>query len=980
MSRSSLLSGAAIAACVASISVTACAQEAREYNIPPGSLRDALNLFATQSDQQIFFSSGLVAGLRTNGLRGHHTSPVVLDALLQGSGLTWSQTRPGVIFIRRATETLAAEAATEVEEVVVTGTLLKSSGELASPVLTLGGEELDARGRGTVAEVLTDLPQNYAGSGTPGALLSGADRGGSNGVVATGVNLRGLGPDATLVLVNGRRLAGTGFRGEFADVSALPSAAVERVDVLLDGASALYGSDAVGGVVNIIMRRTFDGQESRLRASAAAGGMETVQASHIAGRSWSSGAALLSWEYQHQNAISSLDRDYTRDGDLRPFGGSDWRALFSAPGNLVVYNATLASYVSQYAIRPGPSGAATSPADFVAGQTNLQSNTLGVDLIPDLERHSVYGRIRQSVGDRLDLSADLRFSRRTYGFDNSPGASVFQITRANPFFVSPNGATAHTVAYSFSRDLGPSRQSGSSRSLGVTAGGVLDLGRGWSLDGYLTHAEERGEAGISGQINSVFLQEALGNTADNPATAYSATRDGYFNPFGAGEANTDAVLDFISAGYSSNVDRSTASSANLLLEGELLTLPAGGLDIAVGVQLRRESFETRSTSFLSALTPVVRPVPEQDRSISALFAEARIPLVGAANRRPGVRLLELSLAGRIEDYEDFGRTSNPKLGVVWSPMKDLTVRGSWGTSFRAPGLTQLHDASIAGASLVARPDGSRMLSIYLSGGNPNLEPETAETWTTGFDYRPDSGLVLSASYFDTRFGDQIARPTSGNLSNVLTDPALAPFVRRVDPANNAADLALVQSYTTAPGFGSGSLYPPTTYGAIIDGRWINTTSVQVRGLDLLAAWPVQLGETTLRFDASASWLLDYESQTTPASQVRDVLDQVGYPVSLRTRAGGSLSRGDWGVDLHWIHVSDYADSTGASIDAWDTADLQLSWSPSAPRLEGLRASVAIQNLFDADPPFHNGRTGYGFDAGQSSLLGRVVSFQLIQRW
>lgn len=980
MSRIHLLSGVAAFVCMTAVGSTAGAQAARDFNIPAGPMGGALNAFGAQSDQQIFFTSAQVEGRRSLGVQGRMAPGMALDRLLMGSGLSWTQSRPGVFSLVSPSRTAAAEEAVELDAVVVTGTLLRRSGELASPVLMLNRDALDSRGRGTVAETLTDLPQNYAGSGTPGALLSGADRGGSNGVVATGVNLRGLGADATLVLVNGRRLAGTGFRGEFADVSALPSAAVERVDVLLDGASALYGSDAIGGVVNIIMRRSFDGQESRIRVSAAEGGMETVQASHTGGRSWSGGSALLSYEYQHQASLSSLDRAYTRDGDLRPFGGSDWRALFSSPGNIVVYNASIASYVSQFAVRPGQGGFAVAPTDFAAGQTNLQSNSLGVDLIPDLERHSVYGRVRQSIGERLDLSADVRFSRRTYGFDNSPGASVFQVTRANPFFVSPTGAASHLLAYSFSGDLGASRQVGSSRSLGLTAGARFDIGSGWSLDGYVAHAEERGEAEIRGQVNSLFLQEALGNTADNPATEYSAIRDGYFNPFGAGGANGRPVLDFISSGYSGNLDRSTATSANLLLEGALLTLPAGPLEIAVGVQTRREEFQTRSTTFLSTLAPSTRLVPEQDRSITAIFAEARIPLVGEAQSRPGVRSLELSVAGRVEEYEDFGRTTNPKLGLVWSPMENLTVRGSWGTSFRAPGLTQLHDASVAGASLVARPDGTRMLSIYLSGGNPALQPETAETWTVGFDYRPDSGLVLSASYFDTAFGDQIARPTSGNLSNVLSDPALAPFVRFIDPANNPADLALVRSYVTAPGFGSGSLYPPDSYRAIIDGRWINTTSVDVRGLDLLAAYPLQFGGHTVRLDASASWLLDYDSQTTPASAIRSVLDQVGYPVSLRSRAGGAWSAGDWTVDLHWSHVADYADAAGVRIEAWNTADLRVSWAPAEAWLEGLRVSLGVQNLLDADPPFHNGRTGYGFDAGQANLFGRVVSLQLTQRW
>lgn len=272
MNHLSLLSGSALAACIMAVAAPVAAQEARNFNIPASALRDALNLFATQSDQQIFFPGDLVAGRTTPGLTGRHIPSAALDQLLAGSGLVWSQTRPGVIFLRRGGPGVQdAEMAIEIEEVIVTGTRLKTSGELASPVIVLGREALDRRGFGTVAEALADLPQNYAGEGTPAALLAGADGAGSNSAVSTGVNLRGLGPDATLVLVNGRRLAGTGFRGEFADVSALPSAAVERVDVLLDGASALYGADAVAGVVNVIMRRSFDGHESRVRAGCESG-------------------------------------------------------------------------------------------------------------------------------------------------------------------------------------------------------------------------------------------------------------------------------------------------------------------------------------------------------------------------------------------------------------------------------------------------------------------------------------------------------------------------------------------------------------------------------------------------------------------------------------------------------------------------------------------------------------------------------------
>lgn len=241
MNRMNLLTGSALVACALAAAAPACAQAARDFDIPAGSLRDALNSFAAQSDQQIFFAADLVAGLRSEGLRGRYAPSEALGILLRGSGLAWSETRPGVFVVRRATSAATEATPSDLGEIVVTGTLLNASGELASPVVMLDRDELDRRGFATVAEALVDLPQNYSGSGTPAALLSYADPAGSNSVAATGINLRGLGADATLVLVNGRRMAGTGSRGEFADASALPSAAVDRVDVLLDGASALYG-------------------------------------------------------------------------------------------------------------------------------------------------------------------------------------------------------------------------------------------------------------------------------------------------------------------------------------------------------------------------------------------------------------------------------------------------------------------------------------------------------------------------------------------------------------------------------------------------------------------------------------------------------------------------------------------------------------------------------------------------------------------
>ena len=868
----------------------------------------------------------------------------------------------------------------ELGEIVVTGTLLNASGELASPVILLDRGELDRRGFATVAEALVDLPQNYAGSGTPAALLSYADPAGSNSVAATGVNLRGLGADATLVLVNGRRMAGTGSRGEFADVSALPSAAVERVDVLLDGASALYGSDAVAGVVNVIMRRAVDGQESRVRFGAARGGAEDLVVSHLAGTTWSGGAAYLSWEYQTVNALNSGDRAFTADGDLRPFGGSDRRAVYSSPGNVLRFDAGVGGYVPAWAIRPGAAGYAQSSGDFAAGAANLQSQLVGVDLLPEIERHSVYGRIRQALGDRVDLSADVRFSRRAYGFDNASPITIFSVTPANPFYVAPDGAASQLIGYSFLGDLGTSRQEGVSRSLGVTLGADVDLGGGWSLDGYLAFAEERGEKETTGLVNSVFLAEALGNAPDDPGTAYSAARDGFFNPYGAGAANDAAVLDFIGSGFSGSLDRSRTQSANLLLQGSPFSLPGGEVEVALGLQVRRESFGGRLVSFTGSATPREQIGAGGERSISAVFAEARLPLIGPDNARPGLRRLDLSLAGRVEEYEDFGRTSNPKIGVVWSPLEGLNLRASWGTSFRAPGLTQLWDATQAAPTFVTRSDGTSVLSLYRYGGNPDLEPETAETWTAGFDWRSDGGLRLSLNLFDTRFDNRISQPVNEGLARALTDPALAPFVRVIDPAGDPDDLALIRSYVEDPSYAYGALFPATSYGAILDARWVNAAEVEVRGLDLQASRTLGFGEHSLVLDGRASWILDYETRLTPLAEGQSVLGLIGYPVELRSRVGGTWSRRDLSAGLHWNHVAAYEDLAGVRIDAWNTLDLQVSWSPEAGALAGWRMLATVHNLTDEDPPFHDSPTGLGYDPGQGDLLGRVASLQLIRRW
>ena len=977
MSRLSLLSCSAIVACAVSISATACAQDAREFAIPAGSLRDALNLFATQADQQILFAGDLVAGRTTPGLVGRYVPRDALDRLLAGSGVSWSQGRPGVIFLRPASAA-TDERAVAVEDVIVTGTLLRNGGDTASPIVTVTRGDLDRRGYATAAEALAELPQNYAGMATPIVQTSGADRAGSNTVFATGVNLRGLGPTSTLLLVNGRRLAGTGYRAEFADASAIPSAAVDRVDVLLDGASALYGSDAVAGVVNVILKRSYEGQESRLRLSAAEGGAEDIMASHLIGRRWSSGSAYVSYEYQNSHGLSALDRAYTASGDLRPFGGTDHRGLNSAPGNILAFNPAAGAFQSIYAIRPNASGSAQTPQDFAAGDANRLLLNSGIDLLPAIERHGLYGRLSQSLGDRLEIDADLRYNRRAYDLAGAASSGVFNVTRANPFFVSPTGAASHLVGYSFLRELGPSRQSGSSESVGLTIGASYALTPVWSLDAYAGLSRETAETGVRNRTNSRFIAEALGNIPDDPATPYRAAVDGYLNLFGAGAANSRGVLDFVGGGFTDGRDLSQAKSLNALAQGPLIELPGGSLQLAVGAQLRQDTFESRTTFLGSTVTPIVTVAPARERTIAAAFGELRVPIFGELNARPGLERLDVSVAARIEDYDDIGSTTNPKVGIVWSPAETVTVRASWGTSFRAASLPQINDPAGAAAPFLTRVDGTSALTLLLVGGNADLKPEQAETFTTGFVISPTGGARLSLDYFQTDFSDRIAQPVAENINGVLSDPDLAAFVTLINPAANPGDLALIRSFASLPGFST--LYPIETYGAIVDARWVNTGAVAVRGLDLAAAFPVRVGGEEFLLDGSASYILNYDTQTTPTAGIRDVVGLTGYPVRLRARSGMSWTSGSIDAGMHWNHVASYRDRLGAKIDALNTADAQIGWSPQSGPMAGLTLNLTVQNLFDADPPFYDAGSGFGFDPGQANILGRVVALQLIRRW
>lgn len=961
------------------------ADAVRRYDVAAGPLDRALTAFAQQSGQQILYPDALAAGRASPGVSGVYTAEAALAAALRGSGLSYRRTRPNVFVLydpsTRAEADLDPETVT-LDEVVVTGSLIRGVADGPSPVVTVSRDQIDRDGHATVAQALAALPQNFGGTANEGALQNGADRSATNGSFASGVNLRGLGSDATLVLVNGRRMGGTGAMGDFADVSTIPTSAIERIDVLLDGASALYGADAVGGVVNIILRDDYEGAETRVRIGQTAdGASDEYQFGQTFGRRWSSASLMGTYEFYDRSALPVSERRLAGDADLRWRGGSDRRLNYSSPGNIVVFDPVSGGYVSAYAIPAGQDGTDLDPGDFLAGQTNLSNQRLGMNVLPQQTRHSLFAALRQDLGDRMVLSADARYGRRDYETTSAPFASLLTVNRGNPYFVSPTGAASHTIAYSFENDLPNPLISGEAESFGASIGAKVDLFADWRLDAYVAYATETGENRTTGTLNSTFLREALGAIADNPATPFSAARDGYFNPFGGGGGGPAAVLAFISSGRNATLSEMTVTSANLQVDGTLVSLPGGPIKLAAGLSFREETFWRRIDNFTSSVTPTTGVPTESSRQVSAVFGELRIPLFGADNRRPGFERLELSVAARFEDYEDIGQTTSPKIGVVWDPIPDLTLRANYGASYRAPALRELNDAPRASPTFLPR-GAQQILSIIQYGGNPDLESEQADTWTLGAEYRPSSieGLRLGLNWFRTDFDNRIGQPTFENILTALTDPALSPFIRVVAPLTNADDRAAVQAILDLPTTNLASAYPATSYGAIVDARYVNTARVQVEGVDISAGYAFDVGPNAFDLNLAFSYLSRFDSQATPNSTVVSLRDRPNYPVGLRGRSTAGWTRGDWGVSSSLNYVDGYRDLAGARIGSWVTADVQVRYAPQAGPLAGSTVALTVQNAFDRDPPFYNAPEGIGYDAANTNVIGRFVSLQLTRAW
>ena len=463
-----------------------------------------------------------------------------------------------------------SEDASTLEEIVVTGSHIRGSESAGSKLIVIDREQIDASGYGKIEDVLATVTQNFnranAAVGEPGFfnLNHGAE-----------LQLRGLGVGTTLTLVNGQRQGASGYQGTFTDVSTIPVSAIERIEILPEGTAALYGSDAIGGVVNIILRRNFEGIEARVRGSVADSDATERSAALLLGHAVPRGNVLVGFQFNDSEALRCSARTYcTANADFRRFGGTDLRGFASNPGTILDPN-TLAPIA---AIPHGQDGTSLTAAQLIPGTANYTDNVTDNDILPEQTMRSAFVSASYKVTERWEIVADGLYSRRDFRFTYPVPPDNFLVPSTNAF--NHLGGDV-LVAYDFSRDFGPVVDHGPTESSFISAGLKGVLPKGWQVNLAGAYAKASAElVDTNFYLNYPAIDAALASS--DPATA--------LNIFGDG-SHTDATALAALRAQSITIDDLnvfTAASANVIADGPLFSWRAGAIRLAVGGEFRDE--------------------------------------------------------------------------------------------------------------------------------------------------------------------------------------------------------------------------------------------------------------------------------------------------------------------------------------------------------------------------------------------------------
>lgn len=978
---------------LSSLAASAADDSRRRYDIPAGEAAAALQRYSALSGRETLFAAAVVRGVRTPAVAGELTAQEALDALLAGTGLVATvDAASGAVAVRREVSGVVrgdgpapagaaavglrrSDGVVQLEAVEVTGSRIRSIlGEQGvNPVLTFTRAEIEQSGVTSLSDLRTLIPQLSVGNTTQ---FDGNSSGGSPEGRLT-FTLRGITGNNTLVLVDGRRLPRTGQRvgaTENYELTGLPLSAIERVEVLLDGGSAVYGADAIGGVVNIITRKNYSGSELEFAydntfAQDAANKRVSLSTSHRAGRL----GFRASLSYEDQNALARRDRAWLASDDRRPIGGTDARSTIFVGGVVRPVSGTLPGTGGATVLRipAGSDGRNLTVADFVAA---------GVPT--DAERYDA-GQTQNALNEFFRWSASAQADYRFRPWLTAFGSYTFNRYRSygdsGPVALS---TATNTVVPANTTTL-PANYPGNPFGVPINVQKFVwelgDLNRRYQID---THALT---FGVRGDLPGDWRYDA----AVSWAKSDPITLDPFFqfsppllapaiqgpnppillnNSLTFGAANPPGTLEryFLTG---SNQDVPQTWTYEVRANGPLLEWWGGTISSAVGAEVREEYVDFNRQQF-SAISEAAQP--EDARVVQAAYAELAVPLVSPARGVPLVNQLAASLAVRHDSYDEFGDATKPRYGATYRPWRWLMLRGTYGEAFKVPTLSDLNRPTARG-NVTFVPSGPSFVLfdtfrneqllgsvVNVTGGNPSLLPEESVTRNFGVVLEPPlrllKGLSVSVDSWDIRMTNRVGSVSYQDRLAFRPDLFL-----RAEPT--PADVAAGRPGRIVE----------------IDNRSINIAEFRTAGFDYAAryhraagAW----GDFTLRADVTRT--TRYESITRPGLAPLATTSPLSRP--LRGTVSADWLRYGLGLGVTSVYQEGFRTTvTSAATETPSTVlwNLRASYDFDQGRLlrlsgkwqrlfAGVRVNAALLNAWDLEPPL----TSTGTPSGAVDSRGR----------
>lgn len=850
-----------------------------------------------------------------------------------------------------------AEGTQKLERIEVTGSRIKRvDAETPAPVQVITRDAIERSGAMTVTELLKSLPANSTGAFDENAIASFSPGAG-------GVSLRGLGAQATLVLINGRRVTPYGFahggQQTFVDVNSIPLDAVERIDILLDGASALYGSDAMAGVVNVILRKDFTGFRTHGSIGQTSYGDGT---STSAGFTVGSGSldkdrynVFASYEHSEREAIKASERPNTRSADFRRFGLTDRRSSYSMPGNLYGVSGTAEGTFLGPVAGCTPLDDPTSPVNGQCVYDQVRYQDIQSATTRD---HLVMGGVAE-LDAQTQLFADAIFTRSTIE-QGSPSynTSTYFSTGTLPQEYIPLSATH--PQNSFGQEVGLRYRFGDVPNTTTTRNdtqratlGVRTALAEWDVESAVVYSRSKTSNIYTGYLrDSVLLNEVL-----DPNTGMARDTFVFGNP-AANDAGLMARL------YPTLRDTGLTSMGSLDVHGsrQFGRLAGGPMGIALGADFRHETFRTTPDPLVAAgeISVLGAAAADGERNVSAFFAELSAPFL---------KTLETQFAVRVDRYSDFGSATTPKVGLKWKPVSNLALRGTYSKGFRAPSLVEnsgtpvtsfysdLRDPQLCPDPVGAPNANCNVTVAALQGANKDLKAETSKSVTVGLVFDPTDNLTVSLDFYRIKRLNEISTMEPDYL--LAHESEYPGYVQR-DPATGQIQ----------------RLNLPLT----------NLGSTLTRGydIDVKNRWPLgELGTLTLAGTYNR----------TPHYRVRPVadaeeLDYAGTYMQPKERYtfGGTWEYGVWTTSLKWNYVGGYSRAFSPSdavcpyesttpdlcrVASWMTADAFVGYTG----IKNLALGLTVQNIDNRQAPLDE-RAASDFTLYRSAFhnqLGRFIS-------